>query len=113
MNLDKFYKKNISIYYFFVFCILSVPAYNFSQKEIKGSQLKLSYKQKAYELKNLNHQDNKSSQDKSATIYKEQVRLSTTFDEQGRQNKNFSEEISNKDKDKNRLYINMLTQSFT
>tara|TARA_B100001287_G_scaffold250079_1_gene230369 strand:- start:1724 stop:2608 length:885 start_codon:yes stop_codon:yes gene_type:complete len=107
MNLNKFYRKNMSIYYLFLFCILSVSGYNFSKKDINESELKLSYKQKAYELKNFNYQKNKSSQNKNETTYKDQVRLSTTFKKQGIQNKNFSREISNKDKAKNKFYINL------
>ena len=107
MNLNKFYKKNISIYYLFVFCILSLSGYNFSKKDIKESQLKLSSKQKAYELKNLNYQENKSSQNKNETTYKDQVSLFKIFKKQGGKNKNISIEISNKDKSKNRFYINL------
>ena len=106
MNLYKFYKKKIQ-FIIFCFCILFVSGCNFSTKDLNESQLKLSNKQKANELKNLNYQENKSSQNKSETIYKEQVKLTKTVKKEGGQNKNFSRGVSNKHKTKNKFYINL------
>ena len=106
MKLKKFLKKKL-IFYCFAFCSLLISGYSFSKKDIKESQLNLLNNQKADKLKNFNPQENKSSQNRSETIYKEQVRLSTTSENQEVKSKIFSEKVINNDKSKNKFYINI------
>ena len=107
MNLNKFFKKNISIFYFFGFCSVLISGCNFPKKYIKESQVIFLNNHKVYELKNLNYQENKSSQNKSEIIYKEKVILPKTSEKQEEKSQNFSEKVINNEKSKNKFYINI------
>ena len=83
--------------------ILFISGCNFSKKDIQDPPTKLSTNRKAYELKKVNQQINKSSRQISEAYYKKNVRLSSTFEKQRGQNQNFSKKVSNK----NKFYINL------
>ena len=106
MNLDKFYKKNISIYYFLFFTLL-FSGCNFSREEIQNSQLKRLDKKQDEELKKLNHQKDKSLQNKIETIYEDRIRLSKDIEMRESINKNVLAEVSNNNKSKKKFYISV------
>ncbi len=100
-------KNNISIFYFLAFFSFLISGCNFSKKDVEDSQSNFLNNQKAYELKKLNYQENKSSQNRIETIYNNQVIFSKKSEKQEGQSQNFSDKITMKDEFKNRFYINI------